>query len=163
MRNRMQVTNYYYAVSQLPQLNYPAFKFKVSQLGDRLRIWDSCRGQWLVLTPEEWVRQNTIRFFIEYCGFGQAMISQECPVHVEGTKQRADIVVYGSDARPMILVECKAPDVDINADVFRQVVRYNAILQAQYIVVTNGLKHFIHEREEDGRYTALPKFPWFDS
>ena len=145
-----------------PQLNFPAFRFKVSTLGDRMRIWDELRGQWLMLTPEEWVRQHMIMYLIEYCGAPKAMIKQECPVCIEGTNQRADIVVYGRDGKPLLLAECKAPDVDINATVFWQVVRYNAVLQARYIVVTNGLKHFIHEREGVARYTALTRFPYLD-
>lgn len=146
-------------MSSLPQLNFPAFRFKVSAVGEGMRIWDGLRGQWLVLTPEEWVRQHLIMFLIEYCGAPRAMIRQECPVCIEGTNQRADVVVYGPLGRPALIAECKSPDVDINAAVFWQVVRYNAILEAQYIVVTNGLKHFIHQRSDTGRYTPLTRFP----
>lgn len=161
-RNRVQVTKYNDAVSRLPQLNFPPFNFRVTARGENMHIWDACRRVWLVLTPEEWVRQHMVMFLVEVCGIERAMVRHECPVCIEGTRQRADIVVYGRDARPLLLVECKAHDVDINAAVFSQVVRYNAVLAARYIAVTNGIKHFIHERGSDGRYTPLQKFPDFN-
>lgn len=146
-------------MSRLPRLNFPSFRFRVSEVGECLRIWDSLRGQWLVLTPEEWVRQHLVMFLTEHCGAPKALLRQECPVCIEGTNQRADIVVYGRDMTPLLLAECKAPEVNIDAAVFGQAVRYNAVLEARYIVVTNGLKHFIHERSADGRYSPLSRFP----
>lgn len=124
-----------------------------------MRIWDGLRGCWLVLTPEEWVRQHLIRFLCDDRGAAPTLVRQECPVCVQGMNQRADIVVHGRNALPLLLAECKAPEVEITRAAFAQVVRYNAVLDARYIVVTNGLRHFIHERTEDGRYSALTQFP----
>lgn len=146
----------------LLQLNFPAFRFRVSTFGEGLRIWDVLRGQWLVLTPEEWVRQHLIMFLVEHCAAPRTMIRQECPVSIQGTSQRADVVVWGRDGKALLLAECKAPDVDIDAAVFRQAVRYNAVLGARYILVTNGLKHFVHERLHTGQYTPLTQIPNLD-
>ncbi len=143
----------------LPQLNFPAFSFRVSRAGGSVRIWDALRGQWLVLTPEEWVRQHLIMFLVEHCAAPPGMIRQECPVSIQGTSQRADVVVWGRDGKAMMLAECKAPDVDIDAAVFRQAIRYNSILKARYILVTNGLKHFLRERSASGQYTPLSHIP----
>lgn len=146
-------------MTRLIQLNFPPYRFKVSQQGEGLRIWDGLRGMWLVLTPEEWVRQHLVTYLIEECRAPAALVRQECPVLIEGTNQRADIVVYGNQGAPLLLAECKAPDVDINAAVFAQAVRYNSVLGAHYILVSNGLKHFIHERDHEGRYRAITIFP----
>lgn len=143
----------------MPKLNFPPFRFRVSPFGEGLRIWDDLRGMWLVLTPEEWVRRHLVCYLTDHCGVQKTLLRQECPVYVEGMHQRADVVVYGNDAQPLLIAECKAPGIDINAAVFAQVVRYNSILNARYIVVTNGMKHFIHQRTEDGRYSALTRFP----
>lgn len=143
----------------LPQLNFPAFRFRVSPFGEGLRIWDPLRGQWLVLTPEEWVRQHLVMYLVEHCAAPRGMIRQECPVRIQGMSQRADVVVYCRDGKALLLAECKAPGVEIDAAVFRQVVRYNAVLGARYIIVTNGIKHFVHERSTSGQYTPLQQIP----
>lgn len=148
-------------MARLPRLNFPAFRFKVATFGETMRIWSQLRKVWIALTPEEWVRQHLLMHLIENCGAPDTLISEECPVCIEGTNQRADVVVYGRDAKPLLVAECKAPEVDIDAAVFAQVMRYNSILGARYIMVTNGIKHFIHERGGDGRYTPLSALPDF--
>lgn len=149
-------------MSALPQLNFPGYRFRVRREGGALRIWDALRGCWLVLTPEEWVRQHLLRYLVEGCGAPPAMVRQECPVCVQGMPQRADVVVYGADARPLLLAECKAPEVAVTRQVFDQAVRYNAVLGARYIVVTNGLRHAIHEYLPDASYAPLREFPRLD-
>jgi type I site-specific restriction endonuclease len=108
-----------------------------------------------VLTPEEWVRRHVLGFL----GVEAARISQEHPVVVNGTAQRADIVVFGSDGRPLVLVECKAPGVAVSDAVLAQAFRYNAVLGARYVMLTNGLDHYIYEVTPDGKYAALKEFP----
>lgn len=146
-------------MEQLPRLNFPQYKFRVSRSAAGMRIWDALRGCWLVLTPEEWVRQHLVRFLCEDCGAPRTLLKQECPVAIQGMNQRADIVVYGSDALPLLLAECKSPEVEITRAVFDQAVRYNTVLGARYLAVTNGVRHFIHERTADGKYAALARFP----
>ena len=120
-------------------------------------VWDSLRQLWLVLTPEEWVRRHVIAWLIENKGFPALRISQEYPVNINGQHQRADIVVIDDFAKPYILVECKAPNIEIDNEVVMQATRYNAVVQARYILLTNGIKLYCFEYA-DGQYRAVKKF-----
>ena len=136
-------------------------KLKFPDISPRLKveqgqkyIWDALRGKWLVLTPEEWVRRHVVSWLVEHKGVPALRISQEYPVNINGQHQRADVVVVDEFARPKILVECKAADVAINEDVVMQAVRYNNVVGAQFMVLTNGLRLFCYECV-DGKYRAL--------
>ncbi len=147
-------------MSLYPQLNFPRYSFRLRSCGGTNRIWDDIRKVWLVLTPEEWVRRHVVRWLVEERGVTPQLIVQEHPVDVNGQPQRADVVVFGtSDARPLLLVECKEPGVRISQDVYAQAVRYNAFLKARYIMMTNGLRHYIYEMGADGSYSMLTEFP----
>lgn len=126
-----------------------------------MQIWDALRRAWLKLTPEEWVRQHLIQYLIEECGALPTSIVSEFPVALGGRQQRADIVVHGPDGKPLMLAECKAPEITIDRNVFAQAVRYNSVVGARYIVVTNGMWHGIRELTPDGKYKALEEFPKF--
>ena len=120
-------------------------------------IWDSLRHKWLLLTPEEWVRQHVIAWLIASKGVPALRISQEYPVNINGQHQRADIVVIDDFAKPHILVECKALEIDIDNEVVMQAIRYNSIVGARYIVLTNGKKLYCYEYA-DGKYRGLKEF-----
>lgn len=139
-------------------------------------IWDELRKMWLRLTPEEWVRQHLVRYLIDVCGAPAASVCAEYPVALGGMAQRADIVVFGASAdagmkaeasggtntgtlHPILLAECKAADVDVDEAVFAQAMRYNTVVGARYVVITNGLRHFVHELLPDGSYMPLSDFP----
>lgn len=128
------------------------------QEGNQTFVWDSLRGRYLLLTPEEVVRRHVIAFLVSHCGVLPHSIAQEYQVKINGTAQRADIVVIGNDFKPKILVECKAPEVNIDKSVLAQAVRYNAVLGAQYIVLTNGWQHLCVECI-DGKYCTMGSFP----
>ena len=98
----------------------------------------SQRG-WLILTPEEWVRRHVVGYLVECKGVPPTSIREEYPVELNGQPQRADIVVFGPDAKPALLVECKAPEVAVDSEVVSQAVRYNSIVRAPTLMVTNGL------------------------
>ena len=117
------------------------------------------RGRWLVLTPEEWVRRHVVGYMLSECGFLAQQIVEEYPVNINGMPQRADIVALDSLARPMVVVECKEPNVRIDQSVLGQVVRYNSVLGCRYIVITNGIETFSYAMSEDGSYTPLDHFP----
>ena len=124
------------------------------------QIWDGVRKRWLVLTPEEWVRQHLIRFLVEEKGAFAACVSQERPVELAGTRQRADVTVTGRDGRICLVAECKAPHVPLDERVLAQAVRYNSVLEAPFILVTNGLRHVCCRRvAESGRYCPTAEFP----
>ncbi len=129
---------------QLPKLNFPAIRLRASNREGETYVWDELRHSWLLLTPEEWVRRHTIGWLISR-GIAPLRIAQEHLVTIESQPQRADIVVFGDDARPLIVVECKAPSVALSADTFNQAVRYNSILGATYLMLTNGLEHRFYQ------------------
>lgn len=125
-----------------PALNLPAADLRLRQIGVRPEVWDALRHKWLVLTPEEWVRQHFIRFLTGSRGIEPHRIVQEHPLRVDGFALRADIVVYSLRAEPQLVVECKAAGVALTQEVFNQVAHYNIRFGVPYLVVTNGLKHY---------------------
>ena len=141
-------------------LNFPPFVFRRRKSGNVCQIWDGVRHKWLVLTPEEWVRQHFIRYMTEHLNVLPVQIVQEYPVSIGGMPQRADIVVCGKSPELKMVVECKACDVRLNDEIFAQAMRYNSILKARYVAVTNGLSHYCFEFDDvSGKYTQLSGFP----
>lgn len=126
----------------MPRLNLPPVRLRARRNDGRVEIWEPLRGCWLVLTPEEWVRQHVINFLTSSCGIPARRIVCEYPVPLNGQPQRADIVAADDHGRPWLLVECKAADVTIDDGVLAQAVRYNSVLHARYMMITNGLRHF---------------------
>ena len=145
-------------MNRLPKLKFPAIRLRAKRDGDRTLVWDMQRGEWLVLTPEEWVRRHVLNYLVAHRGVSATSIAQEYPVPLNGMAQRADIVVIGSDGRPQLLVECKAADVKIDRSVFEQAARYNSVIGARYIILTNGLNTLCFELCED-KYINLAHFP----
>lgn len=146
-------------MSELPNLKFPPIRLRARRRSNgEIEVWDALRGLYLVLTPEEWVRQHLISYLATHCGVQPMRIVAEYAVPLNGQPQRADVVVVGDDGRPLLLAECKAPGVPIGRQVMDQAVRYNSVLGARYLVLTNGLAHYCCERR-DGRYEPLPAFP----
>lgn len=114
----------------------------------------------MVLTPEEWVRQHVVRFLISEKQFPISHINVEKQLLLNKTKKRYDIVVFNQDASIHLIVECKAPHIRINQDVFDQIARYNLVTKATYLMVTNGLSHYFCEMDyEQQRYQFLEDLP----
>lgn len=142
-----------------PTLNFPPIRLRARRTANgRTEIFDAVRGRWLVLTPEEWVRRHVVEYLRSECGFAPQLIIEEHPVNINGMAQRADIVVMGDDMQPLLVVECKEPNVKINDEVLRQVVRYNSVLNCRYIALTNGITTFCYEHE-DKKYIPTKSFP----
>lgn len=139
------------------KLCFPPIPARLKVESGTKEIWDSLRQRWLALTPEEWVRQHVIGWLVGARAIPQLRISQEYPVNVNGQRQRADIVVIDESAKPYLLVECKAPEVAIDNEVVMQAMRYNSIVGARYILLTNGLKLYCYEHC-DGQYRATTTF-----
>ena len=148
-------------MSELPNLNFPPIRLRARRRGGTVEVWDPIRGVYLVLTPEEWVRQHLIAYLVSHCGVQPLRIVEEYAVPLNGQPQRADVVVVDDDGCPLLLAECKAPEVAINKQTLAQAVRYNSVLQARYIILTNGLKHYCC-RYREGRYEQLHAFPRLD-
>ena len=127
----------------LPKLNFPAVRLRARRVGCGVEVWDPVRGMWLVLTPEEWVRRHLIGW-IEGRGIAPQRIVQEWPVRLNGQPQRADVVVVDRQGRPLLLAECKAASVRIDGTVLDQAVRYNSVVGAPWLMLTNGLTHYFY-------------------
>lgn len=138
-----------------PKLNLPSVRLRVERRSDGVYVWDELRGRFLLLTPEEWVRRHVVELLSTHFDADKYNLAQEYPIKIEGMVQRADIVwTTGTDA-PCMLVECKAPDIPINRSVFAQAVRYNSIVGARYIMITNGLDTRIYRVDDSGEYAAV--------
>lgn len=122
-------------------LNLPQYKFKFKNNENKTLIFDKIRKKYIVLTPEEWVRQHFVSFLINEKKYPISLIALEKQLIVNGLKKRSDILVFNKKGTPEIIVECKAPTVKITQETFNQIARYNLKINANYLIVTNGLQH----------------------
>ena len=142
-----------------PTLNFPPIRLRARRSANgRTEIFDAVRGRWLVLTPEEWVRRHVVEYLRRECGFSPQLIVEEHPVNINGMAQRADIVVMGDDMQPLMVVECKEPNIKIGDEVLRQVVRFNSVLGCRYIALTNGIATYCYEHDGE-KYSPIKSFP----
>lgn len=140
------------------QFPEPDFRFQGDQ-GQEM-IWDTIRRKWVRLTPEEWVRQNFVRFLTGGMGYPPSLIAIEKQIRLGEMSKRFDIAVY-YNTKPWLVIECKEPDVPIDQKVLEQILRYNSRLTATYLVLTNGYQHFGWEIQSGGfkLLQALPDWP----
>lgn len=147
----------------MTQLNLPAYEFRIRGTESSPEIFDDIRKKFVALTPEEWVRQNLIRYLTADKRYPATLIAVEMPLDLGGTVQRSDVVLYQPSGKPLLIVECKAPEVEINQQVFDQVAAYNTKIGAEYILVSNGLRHFCCRSDaENKRYVFLKEIPSYD-
>ena len=144
----------------MQKLNLPQYKFKLKNNENKTLIFDKVRKKYFVLTPEEWVRQHYISFLIEEKKYPVSLIAIEKQLTINGLKKRSDILIFNTDGKPEIIVECKAPSVKITQETFDQIARYNLTLKANYLVVTNGLQHIFCKIDTlKESYIFLPEIP----
>lgn len=123
-------------------LNLPAFDTKIAVRDGKNTIFDPIRRRYVALTPEEWVRQHFVHFLIAHKGYPASLLANEVLLHLNGTKKRCDTVLYKRDLSAWMIMEYKAPHVEITQAVFDQITRYNMVLKVEYLVVSNGLQHY---------------------
>lgn len=146
----------------MQKLKLPQFDFRIKSEGDKNFIFDFVRKKFILLTPEEWVRQNFIQFLVQHKNFPQSLMAVEKQITINGKLFRFDLVVYQRSGQPFLIAEFKAPGVKITQQAFDQVVRYNMALKVQLVVVSNGLQHFICAIDyEKGSYSFLKEVPEF--
>ena len=142
------------------QLNLPTYQTEVKKIGGDLKIYDVLRHKYVALTPEEWVRQNFIHFLVEYKGYNASLMANEVEVSLNGTNKRCDSVLYSRQLVPRMIIEYKRPDVEITQKVFDQICRYNMVLRVEYLIVSNGLKHYCCRIDYSaGTYVFLEDIP----
>ena len=120
------------------RIEYPPYQPRIKKQADKEFIFDEVRKRWVVLTPEEWVRQNFLQYLVKVKKYPASLIAVEKQIQLNDLKKRFDIVVYDKEGKPWMVIECKAMEVPLNEAVMGQVLRYNISLQVQYLVYTNG-------------------------
>lgn len=144
-------------------LNLPRFDAKITVQQGKKVIFDVIRKRYVALTPEEWVRQHFVNFLTTYKNYPSGLIANEVLVRLNGTKKRCDTVLYRRDLSARMIVEYKAPDVEITQAVFDQITRYNMVLKVDYLIVSNGLRHFCCQIDYARQtYTFLPDIPNYE-
>ena len=123
-------------------LNLPQYDAKIIERDGKKVIFDPIRKKYVALTPEEWVRQNFVSFLIKHKEYPLSLMANEVLIKLNGTSKRCDTVLYNRDLSARMIVEYKAPHVEITQDVFNQITRYNIALKVDYLIVSNGLAHY---------------------
>lgn len=144
----------------MQQLNLPPYEIKIRETNGRRTILDILRRKYVALTPEEWVRQHFVHFLIEQKGYPATLLANEVQLNVGNKLLRADSVLYGSDLHPRMIIEYKAPTVSITQKVFDQISVYNMLLKVDYLVVSNGINHYVCKMNyENQNYFFLREIP----
>ncbi|OUS20088.1 restriction endonuclease subunit R [Nonlabens dokdonensis] len=141
-------------------LRLPAGNFRVKSTEKGRAIFDPIRKKFVHLTPEEWVRQHVVLFLLSRKRIPQNLINIEKQLIIAGTTKRYDIISYNTDGSIHLVIECKAPEIKIDQSVFDQIARYNLALNAQYLMVTNGMDHYFCTMDYDKQtYNFIPDLP----
>ena len=144
----------------MEKLHLPKYPYKVKNRENKLYIFDIIRKKYIVLTPEEWVRQHFVNYLIQDKNYPKSIIAIEKQLKYNGLVKRTDILIFDKHGLPDIIVECKSPSIKISQDTFDQIARYNLKLNANYLIVTNGLQHYYcrldHQKKQ---YVFLKEIP----
>ena len=147
----------------LAPLNFPSYAFDFQTEDAKEMILDSIRRKYVRLTPEEWVRQNFVQYLIQELGYPQGLTAIETGFVFQGMQCRADVLVHDRQGEAGLMGECKAPDVKIKQNVFDQIGRYNTVVKATYLVVTNGMQHYCCRIDrEQNQYRFLEALPRYE-
>ena len=144
----------------MQELNFPKFSFRFKNSENKVSIFDSIRKKFVVLQPEEWVRQHCIQYLIDIKGYPKSLINVEKELIINTLKKRYDIIIYNSDGSIHLIVECKSPTITVNQNTFDQIAQYNLVLNANYLMVTNGLNHYYCQMDfKNECYQFLKEIP----
>ena len=142
----------------MDKLNLPDYSHLIRVNHAANQVFDPLRHKFVALTPEEWVRQNILQHLMAV-GFPLGLMASEHPITYNGLQKRCDVVIFNRQAKPSLIVECKAPQVAITQKVFDQIATYNLQLHVGHLIVTNGLHHFCCKMNPDGKVEFLRDFP----
>lgn len=126
----------------MSSLNLPSYSVKLNDNNGVRLIYDPLRKKYIVLTPEEWVRQHFINFLSQYKDYPVELMANEVLLRLNSTSKRCDTVVYDKYLTPLAIIEYKAPHIKVTQEVFEQIYRYNIVLRVKYLIVSNGMQHF---------------------
>lgn len=148
----------------MQELNFPKFLFRFKNSENKISIFDDIRKKFVILQPEEWVRQNCVHYLMQIKGYPKSLINVEKELIVNNLRKRYDIVIFNSDGSIHVIVECKAPKINITQTTFDQIARYNLTLNASYLMVTNGLNHYYCQMDfEAEKYNFLQDIPNYNA
>ena len=143
-------------------LNLPSYPFKLKEEAGNYFIFDEIRKKFILLTPEEWVRQHVVQYLIHEKKYPRSLIKLEGGLKLNSLQKRTDILFFNSDGKKTLLVECKAPHIPITQETFDQIARYNFIHRVKWLMVSNGLRHFYCEIDIDnGTYHFVNELPLY--
>ena len=146
----------------MQELNFPPYQFRFKNSENKTAVFDVLRKKFVILTPEEWVRQHTVQFLLTEKKIPQSLLNVEKQLKINQLIKRFDIVAFDSTGTVFLVVECKAPKIPITQHTFDQIARYNLSLNAKYLMVTNGLQHYYCQMDyENERYHFLKELPDF--
>ena len=141
-------------------LSFPQAQLKLTRKEGQVFVWCIIRKKSLVLTPEEWVRQHLIHFLIQEKQIPIGLIAAEMAIEINQLSRRCDVVVFGKDGKPKLIVECKAPEINLTEKTFNQIAQYNAALNVDLLMVTNGLQHIVCQIDrENSQLNYLEELP----
>ena len=141
-------------------LNLPSYPAKILKRNGKNVIFDTLRQKYVALTPEEWVRQHFVHFLTDFKGYPKGLLANEIQLDLNGTKKRCDTVLFNKDLSARMIVEYKAPNIEITQAVFDQITRYNMVLKVEYLIVSNGIRHYCCRIDYNAmKYTFLPDIP----
>lgn len=146
------------------QLNLPAFDCRIERSADGIvRIYDRLRRKFVALTPEEWVRQHFVNFLVSDKGYPAGLMANEVSLKLNRTARRCDTLVYSRTGQPLVVVEYKSPAIAISQTVFDQIARYNSVIDARYLIVSNGMTHYCCRSDDERQgYVFLREIPPYD-
>lgn len=146
------------------ELNLPSYPFKIKEDSSTTYIFDEIRKRYLVLTPEEWVRQHVVQYLIFEKKYPRSLIKLEGGLKLNALQKRSDILLYNNEGKKIMLVECKAPSVKITQNAFDQIARYNFVHQVDHLLVSNGLSHYCCKIDHTKQsYQFLVETPCYQS
>jgi hypothetical protein len=146
------------------RLNLPPYPIKIQEKGEKRQIFDFLRRKWVALTPEEWVRQHFTHFLVEHKNYPQALLANEVELRIGEKRLRCDTLLYNKELRPRMIIEYKAPTIQIQQKTFDQISVYNLLLKVDYLVVSNGLSHYCCKMDyERQSYQFLKDIPDYET
>ena len=146
------------------EINLPTFHIKLREQAGKMKIFDFLRCKYVALTPEEWVRQHFVHFLAEHKGYPKGLLANEVELRVGEKKLRCDTILYNNTLQPQMIIEYKAPQVEITQQVFNQITVYNHLLHVDYLVISNGLQHYCCKMDyEQQSYTFLQDIPDYNA
>lgn len=147
----------------MTQLNLPPYEARIKETNGHRQIFDVLRRRYVALTPEEWVRQHFVHFLMEHKHYPKGLLGNEIELRIGEKRMRCDSVLYNNALQPRMIIEYKAPEIEITQRVFNQITAYNMILRVEYLIVSNGLQHYCCRlNKEQQQYEFLREIPNYD-